>query len=140
MRKTVLVTIRGTRTSELGEQETIELVTKANYYQKKSSFYIVYSESEISGLAGTTTYLKAEPSRVTLKRMGTAELKQVFEEGIHHEANYITPFGSMWVGVLPWKVEVDLTEVGGSINLEYELELCRQKIGYNQLSITVQEV
>ncbi|WP_027717964.1 DUF1934 domain-containing protein [Desulfovirgula thermocuniculi] len=140
MRKTVLVTIRGTRTSELGEQETIELITKASLYKKKSSFYIVYSESEISGLAGTTTYLKAEPSRVTLKRMGTSELKQVFEEGIHHEANYVTPFGSMWVGVLPWKVEVDLTEVGGSINLEYELELCHQKIGYNQLSITVQEV
>jgi uncharacterized beta-barrel protein YwiB (DUF1934 family) len=140
LRKEVLVTIRGTQTNDLGERETIELVTKANYYQKNSSFYIVYNESEISGLAGTTTSLKAEPSRVTLNRMGTAEVKQVFEEGIHHETSYVTPYGSMWIRVLPWKVEVDLTEVGGSINLEYELELCRQRIGYNELSITVQEV
>ncbi|HHW42586.1 DUF1934 family protein [Desulfofundulus thermobenzoicus] len=140
MRKEVLVTVRGTQTNDLGERETIELVTKANYYQKNSSYYIVYNESEISGMAGTTTSLKAEPSRVTLNRMGTAEVKQVFEEGIHHESNYVTPYGAMWVRVLPWKVEVDLTEVGGSINLEYELEMCREKIGYNELSITVQEV
>ncbi|MCS5695521.1 DUF1934 domain-containing protein [Desulfofundulus thermocisternus] len=140
LRKEVLVTIRGTQTNDQGERETIEMVTKANYYQKNRSFYIIYNESEISGLAGTTTSLKAEPSRVILNRMGTAEVKQVFEEGIHHETSYVTPYGSMWIRVLPWKVEVDLTEVGGSINLEYELELCWQRIGYNELSITVQEV
>lgn len=140
LRKEVLVTVRGTQTNDLGERETIELITTANYYQKNSSYYIVYNESEISGMAGTTTSLKAEPSRVTLNRMGTAEVKQVFEEGIHNEGNYVTPYGAMWIRVLPWKVEVDLTEMGGSINLEYELELCREKIGYNELSIIVQEV
>jgi len=139
LHKVVWVTVRGTRTDDLGEQETVELGTKGDYFQKNESFYIVYPESEISGLAGTFTAWKVEPARVTLNKMGTAEVRQVFEEGVHHRANYITPYGNLPVGVLPRKVEVDLTEVGGSIKLEYELEMSRQKIGYHALSITVEE-
>ncbi|WP_066634087.1 DUF1934 domain-containing protein [Desulfolucanica intricata] len=140
MRKEVLVTVRGTQTNDWGEKETIELITKGNYFQKNRCYYIIYNESEISGMEGTTTSVKAEQDKVTLNRMGTAEMKHVFEEGIPDDGNYVTPYGRFFSCVLPWKVEVDLTDVGGSINLEYEVELDKQKIGYNELSITVKEV
>ncbi|MEW6448369.1 MAG: DUF1934 domain-containing protein [Bacillota bacterium] len=140
MRKEVLVTVKGTLTDELGEQETIELVTRGSYFCRSDDFYIVYNESEVSGMAGTTTTLKAEPSRVTLNRMGAQELKQIFEVGVPNRGNYVTPFGSMFCDVFPHKVEVDLTEVGGSINLEYDLALDRQRIGSQALEITVREV
>lgn len=140
MHKEVWVTVRGTRTDDLGEEETVELGTKGNYFQKNASYYITYAESEISGLAGTFTAWKAEPARVVLNKMGTTEVRQVFEEGIRHRANYITPYGSLFIGVLPCKVEVDLTEGGGSIKLEYELEMSRKRVGYHALSIIVEEV
>jgi len=140
LHKDVLVTVKGTRTDDLGEKETIELITVGRFFCKKRSYYIVYSESEVSGLEGTTTSVKAEQNRVTLNRVGSSEHKQVFEEGVHNRGNYTTPYGNLPTRVLPWKVEVDLTEVGGSINLEYELELNRQKIGYNELIITVEEI
>lgn len=140
MRKEVLVTVKGTQTNDLGEKDTIELITLGNYFLKNSSYYIMYNETELSGMEGTTTTLKAEPARVTLNRMGSSELKQVFEEGVHNEGNYVTPYGSMYMRVLPRKVQVDLDEMGGSINLEYEIELAREKLGYNTLSITVREV
>lgn len=140
MKKEVLVTVRGTLTDELGEQETIELVTRGSYFCRSDDFYIVYSESEVSGMAGTTTSLKAEPRRVTLNRMGAQELKQIFEVGVPNRGNYVTPFGSMFCDVFPHKVEVDLTEVGGSINLEYDLALDCQRIGSQALEITVREV
>ncbi len=140
MKKEVLVTVKGTLMDELGERETIELVTRARLFRRNRDFYIVYNESELSGMAGTTTTLKAEPSRVTLNRMGAQELKQVFEVGIPNRGNYVTPYGSMFCDVFPHKVEVDLTEMGGSINLEYELALDRQLIGSRALSITVREV
>ncbi|MBO8127912.1 MAG: DUF1934 domain-containing protein [Peptococcaceae bacterium] len=140
MRKQVWVTVRGERIDDQGEKELVELGTKADLFRKNDSIYIVYSESAISGQEGTITSWKAEPTRVTLNKMGTAEVRQVFERGIQNQANYVTPFGSLPVSVLPWKVEVDLTEVGGSINLEYELELSEQKIGYHVLSLTVEEV
>jgi len=140
VKKEVLVTVKGTLTDELGKQETIELVTRGSYFRRSDDFYIVYSESEVSGMAGTTTTLKAEPCRVTLNRMGAQELKQVFEVGVPNRGNYVTPFGSMFCDVLPRKVEVDLTEVGGSISLEYDLTLDRQHIGCQALEITVREV
>ncbi len=143
MHKEVLVTVKGTQNYDMGDKETIELVTMGRLFFKNKSYYIIYDESEISGMEGTTTLLKAENAKgdkVTLNRAGTSEFRQVFEEGVHDEGNYVTPFGCMSTRVLPRKVKVDLTEVGGNINLEYELELSRQKIGYNELSITVREV
>ena len=91
-------------------------------------------------MQGATTSIRAEPDRVTLNRMGTSEFRQVFEKGMHNEANYVTPYGAMYIRVLPWKVEVDLGEGGGSIDLEYEIEAGAQKLGYNRLNITVTEV
>lgn len=143
MHKEVLVTVKGTQNYDMGDRETIELVALGRLFLKNESFYIIYDESEISGMEGTTTLLKAEmanSNKVTLNRAGTSELRQVFQEGVHNEGNYVTPYGCMSTRVLPWKVKVDLTEMGGNINLEYELELSRQKIGYNELSINVREV
>lgn len=140
MSKEVLVTVISRQTNIWGDTDTIKLVTLGSLYVKSGSIYLLYNETEVSGMEGTTTSLKAEPSRVTLNRMGSAELKQVFVEGQQHEGNYVTPYGSMTVRVLPCRVDVDLTEMGGSINLEYELEISQQKIGYNELLITVEEV
>lgn len=140
MGKEVLVTVIGTQTSEEGEEATITLITRGSYFQKKSSYYIVYRESEASGMQGATTSIKAESDRVTLNRMGTSEFRQVFERGMHNQGKYVTPYGAMDIRVLPWKVQVDLTEGGGSIDLEYEIEASAQKLGYNRLNITVTEV
>lgn len=140
MRKEVLVTVTGTQTSEEGEKDTITLVTKGRYFLKNSSYYIIYRESEASGMQGTTTSIKAESAKVTLNRMGASEFRQVYEKGIYNEGNYVTPYGTMFIRVLPWKVDVELTEAGGSIDLEYEIEAGAQKLGYNKLNITVKEI
>lgn len=139
MKKDVWVQVKGTQMNDIGELDTIELMTEGRLFIRPESYYIVYNESAISGLEGTTTSLKIEPTRVTLNRMGQAELKQTFEEGVMNEGCYVTPYGTMIVGVIPSKVEVDLTDVGGSINLEYELQVGRQKISDNVLSITIKE-
>ncbi|HWJ03247.1 MAG TPA: DUF1934 domain-containing protein [Verrucomicrobiae bacterium] len=139
MKKEVFVKVKGTQINDIGEADTIELYTEGTFFIRPHSYYLVYNESAISGLEGTTTSLKIEPTRVTLNRMGTAELKQTFEEGVMNEGCYVTPYGTMIIGVIPSKVEVDLTEVGGHINLEYELQVGREKISDNLLSITVKE-
>lgn len=140
MKREVLVTVVGTQTNELGEQDTIELITEAKFFIREESYYIIYNESVLTGMEGTTTSLKVEPQRVTLNRMGTSELKQTFEEGVFNSSCYITPFGTMQLAVLPSKVEVDLTDAGGSINLEYELKTEGHKISDNQLFISVKSL
>ncbi|BCV23061.1 DUF1934 domain-containing protein [Moorella sp. Hama-1] len=140
MKKDVLVKVRGTQTNDLGEQDSIELITEGRFFIRDQHYYILYNETQLSGMEGTTTTLKVEPRRVTLNRMGTAEQKTTFETGILNAGFYVTPYGTMRISVLPSKVEVDLTEQGGSINLEYELQLGQEKVSDNQLQITVQHL
>lgn len=139
MNKDVIITVTGTQVNETGEVDVQELTTKGSYYLKNGAYFIIYSESEITGMSGTTTFLKAENNRVTLNRTGTSQQRQVFEKGLKHLGNYITPYGVMNMAVLPSKVEVNLTDMGGSINLEYELEVENQKISDNLLSLAVRE-
>ena len=139
MNRDVIITVTGTQTNEFGEVDVQELTTKGSYYLKKGAYFIIYGESEITGMSGTTTFLKAEKDRVTLNRTGASQQRQVFESGLRHRGSYITSYGVINMAVIPSKVEVNLTETGGSINLEYELEIENQKISNNLLSLVVRE-
>lgn len=133
-----MVRVKGIQTNDLGEKDSIEMITEGRFFIRKQHYYILYNESKISGMEGTTTSLKIEPRRVTLNRMGTAEYKTTFQEGMLDAGQYVTPYGTMMISVLPSKVEVDLTEKGGSINLEYELQVEQEKISDNRLEIVVE--
>lgn len=139
MGKPVIITVTGTQVNEYGDVDSQEFVTTGTYHSKNGAYFIMYSESELTGMEGTATSLKAEPDRVTLNRMGTSQHKQVFETGLRYRTNYVTPFGTMYMAVTSGKVEVNLTDFGGSINLEYVLEVDNQKVSDNTLALTVRE-
>jgi uncharacterized beta-barrel protein YwiB (DUF1934 family) len=136
----ILVRVRGTQVKGPGDEESIELVTEGRLYRRDCSYYILYQESCLSGLEGTLTSLKIEPTRVVLNRSGGTSQRQSFEEGVWHQSYYVTPYGILRVGVIPSRVDVDLTESGGSINLEYELQIEQEKVSDNRLLITVQRL
>lgn len=140
MKKQVLITVQGRQTNDCGEQDTQELVTVGEYICKDQVYYLLYKETEMCGMEGTTTSVKVEGERVVLNRMGATQLKQIFQVGETHQSNYVTPYGRMLLNVLTARVDVDLTEVGGSINLEYELTIGAEKVSDNKLFITVKEV
>lgn len=137
MKKDVLLKVKGTQTTDWGDQSSIEFITAGQLFSREDHFYILYNESSLAGMEGITTSLKVERTRVTLNRMGRTEHKATFEEGLLSDGFYITPYGILRLTILSSKVEVDLTEAGGSINLEYELQLGEEKVSNNQLEITV---
>lgn len=140
MGKAVIIAVTGTQVNEFGEVDTQEFITTGTYFLKNGAYFVMYSESEVTGMAGTATSLKAEPGRVILNRMGASQHKQVFEHGLRHRGNYITPYGVFDMSVISSKVEVNLTDSGGSINLEYILEVENQKVSDNRLALSVREV
>ncbi|SHK50768.1 DUF1934 domain-containing protein [Desulforamulus aeronauticus] len=140
MGKEVLVTIKATRRDLGDENEIIELISQGIFYRKKDCYYILYKETELSGLADASTTLKVEGNTVTLIRNGSINMRQVFEQGQTHRSLYQNTLGCMEMVVRPWNVEVDLTDFGGSIKLEYELELDGAAVGVNSLEIAVKEV
>lgn len=139
MGKDFIISISSTQVNREGEQDTIELVTEGKLYKKANNYYIIYKESDVTGMKGTTTTLKAEENRVTLNRTGTSEGKQVFECGIYNCGRFSSQYGVLVFGVHPKVVEVNLTDEGGRINLEYELEIEGEKISYNSLVLIVKE-
>lgn len=90
-------------------------------------------------MENATTSIKVLNNTVTLVRSGSINSRQVFETGIKHRSVYQTPYGNFDIAIKPWYIEVDLTDMGGSIKLEYEIELNQAKAGSNSLDIQVKE-
>lgn len=138
----VLVTVVGTQRDAEGDENRIELVTTARHYQKNGVEYIIYQESQISGLENTTTALKVYPERVALVRMGGIEQKQEFQVGVKSRSTYVTQYGVMEMGILTNKLNIFFNEARGTvgtIDIHYDLEIDGQWQSANNLLITVRE-
>ena len=62
------------------EHDTIELRTEGKYYSDDGTDFLIYEESELSGLLGTTTEIKIKDNHVELNRIGEHESKMSFEK------------------------------------------------------------
>ncbi|SFL76928.1 DUF1934 domain-containing protein [Pelosinus propionicus] len=135
----IVITIVGTQKDEKGEESYIECTTKGRYYEKNNIRYIVYKDSEISGLDGVTTMLKVHDRHVALVRTGSVDHKQEFLLGQKSCSAYHTPYGTMQMNIQTNSLRIDLTSATGTVAIEYELEINGQWQSANTLSISIQE-
>ena len=137
----VIVTVIGTQLRKDGEQDKIELIASGHRQQKSGVTYITYKEV-LSGLEDTTTLLKLLPDRVCLSRRGAYTQNQEFYPGRTTYGMYITPYGSMKLGVSTHDLlqenmsETNIT-TGQTISISYELEIDGHWQSSNTLRITV---
>ena len=80
-----------------------------------------------------------EPKRVTLLRVGEVNSQMVFEEGRRHLSMYNTPYGALSVGVNTRKMRTQLSDKGGSIEIDYAIEIDHALAGQNLFRISVRE-
>ena len=137
--KNVVVTVIGTQSDAQGEDSRIELITVGRCYEKNAVKYIVYKDSEISGLEGVTTMLKVYEKHIVLVRSGSVEHKQEFYLGEKSYSTYITPYGTMQMGILTKSMKMDFGSVAGVLNISYDLEINGQWQSANTLSVSVRE-
>lgn len=135
----VVISVEGTQQDESGEEQRIELVTTGRYYRRHGTDYITYDESELTGLAGTTTLLKVHPEHVVLVRMGTIEQRQEFRLGERNLSTYVTPYGAMNMIVATNGLNIAMIHGLGQITIAYELEIEGRWQSSNRLAITIQE-
>ncbi len=139
MEKQVLLSIRGQQTFEgVQEPEVTELLTEGTLHMdENSNVTLVYQESELTGLEGTQTTIQVEPECVSILREGQVNSQMVFQEGRKHLSLYNTPFGALTMGVNTRKMKVDLDETGGSIEIDYSIEIDHAVAGQNLFQIYV---
>ena len=124
MEENVIISIRGSQLYEGQEADMTEIVTEGVLRTAPGEGYtITYHETELTGLAGTTTSLHIEGPRVTLLREGSINSQMVFEVGRKHLSMYETPYGSLAVGVDTQRLHNTLGPAGGRLEISYAIEI-----------------
>lgn len=138
MKKPVIISFKGTQ-DDGHEKDVVELVTEGSYYKKGNNYYVTYSETELTGMEGTTTTLKIEGDKVTMLRFGQNNTQLIFEQGQRHLCCYETPYGAFTVGVHSRDVNVDVTDHGGNISASYLIEVDNAAVGSNDFTMQIRE-
>lgn len=132
MTKDVLVSISGkhidiidnpARGYETGD-DSIEVVTPANYYCKNGKHYIIYDEV-LEGMAGTIrNRIKITGTdSVEIMKSGVSSSHMKFEKNKKNQTYYRTPYGQMLVGVNTRNMEVCVDEDRINVRVDYELDV-----------------
>lgn len=139
MGENIIVTIKTSQIDTKGETEDMELVTEGKYYKKNDAIYIVYEESEISGMEGTTTTLKILKDCVIMKRFGKTNSELIFEKGKRFKTKYKTSFGDLSMETLTKSVEIKCSDDSKAmdININYDINITGLFEGKNIISIII---
>ena len=137
--KKVLITVHGIQITADEPATDMELVTEGEYSYENGCGYFTYEETEITGMAGTTTRFDFTPGEAVITREGTVSSKMVFIEGKMNVFLYNTPWGSMTMGIDTHKIESDLGPCGGSIEIDYTLTFDKAEVSRNRFSVKIKE-
>ena len=123
MKRSVVLSICGKQFYEGQDPEIIELVTEGTLEQIPGGWSLCYLESDLTGLEGVTTCFRLEGDRVTLTRTGKLQSEMVFQVGVMHESLYRMEFGALLITVCATRLEYQLTEQGGTVDLTYGIDI-----------------
>ncbi len=139
--KDITLKITGKQSYDGIEEEQMKFITDGRLYVRGKAAFIIYDESEVSGMAGCTTTIRADDCSLKMKRTGAEGMGTVlyFEEGKRFSSVYDTPYGAMGIEVLTDYVrnEIDTENGTGSINVEYQISMEGLAEGRNKITIEI---
>ena len=138
MKKAVTLSVRGQQTYAGQDPDVIELVTEGTLEALVDGWKLTYEESELTGLEGVSTTFQIQDKIVTLIRSGKLNSQMVFEEGKPHDSLYQMEFGALMLTVCATKVDTNLTELGGTIDLKYSIQVEQNEAGTIEYHLDVQ--
>jgi len=123
------------------EEVQLEFVTEGKIYMEDESLFLVYEESEFSGVPGCSTSLEFSGDKIRMSRHGIGigiDTEIEFTKGKRYTGYYDTPFGAVEMEVLTNDIENNLDLEGkGSVNIDYHISLKGLTEGRNRLNIEV---
>ncbi|MBQ7582864.1 MAG: DUF1934 domain-containing protein [Lachnospiraceae bacterium] len=123
MTKDVMISVSGIQFGPDVDGEKVEVITKGNYYKKKNKHYLLYDEIT-EGIDGVTkNTVKFDDKAFQLTKSGVTNVNMLFEENKRNITNYITPFGSITIGIDAHNIEVTETEEQIRIRIDYALDV-----------------
>lgn len=140
--KNIIIEIKSDIDQLDDENHRIEITSEGHAYMKNGSMYIVYQETEVSGMEGSKTMLKLQEDCITMTRFGSTNSKMVFDEKHPMSSLYKTPYGDFEMSIITEKLtsvfKKDTYE--GHIEIIYSMVLEGVSNSQNHLKISVREV
>ncbi len=136
--KNITIKIVGKHIHDNVEEEQMEFVTEAQMYEKNEVLYIIYDESEFTGMVGLKTRLRLEGDNLRLSRIGETGINSEmrFEKGERFEDSYDTPMGPVEIEVLTNEFFNSMTyEATGRLSVDYNISLKGLTEGRSKLDI-----
>lgn len=140
MKKDVWLSITSTQRFEGCDVDKVDLVTLATLYQRRGKYYIVYDESELTGMEGSRTTVKLGGNEASVVRSGTCPSELLFAENERHVGLYQTPYGAMTISTHTSNLKSTVGIDGGQLVIDYTLEVDNSLIGENHLEMVVAEL
>ena len=125
--KEVTVKIIGKQKLVDREEDQMEFVTDGKLYERNGAHYILYDESEVSGMKGCTTTIKMTEDSLKMRRSGAMGMNTelYFESGKRFNSTYNTPYGPMGIEVLTNNItnEFDKELLKGAVSVDYKISM-----------------
>ena len=137
MLQDVIINMRSIHGYDTDRADTLEFSTDGLFKLDGDVGCITYEESEITGLTGTRTSVFVMPDRIVVDRDGSLTSRMVFKEGEKSSFLYDTPFGSATLGIRTRKIRQNLDEHGGSVEIDYVMDMDHAVASRNKMSIEV---
>ena len=130
----VKVNIHTIQYNEYGERNDIKVKATGTLYKKQDNTYVIYKEK--CDDKETTTSIKIESDKVTIKRFGEINSTMVFKSNQTINSNYATPQGMFVVETKTTKLNIQNKE-DIIIDIDYNIEITEMFTGRNIIKINI---
>lgn len=134
-----LIKILGTQQFDEEDEDTAEVTTVGRYtVAPTGNKFIKYREydNDNPNIFHNTT-IKISDNLITITRDGHYGSQLMLERGKRHQCHYATPAGTMLIGVYTNKMDINLDENGGRMDVAYTLDFDSQAISKNTFKIII---
>lgn len=120
----VLISIRSNaHRDEVAEDETMTMLVPGEMKLDDTSAVIRYEETLDDSLPAQQVQVTVDENGAIMSRGGAYTAHMVFRMGCRYEGQYHTPYGDMDLAVYCTRLEYDLNEEGGMVEISYQLDL-----------------
>lgn len=138
--KNITIKISGKHIHGAIEEDQLELITEAKMYEENGILYILYDESELSGMEGVSTRMRLSTDSMKLVRSakgGKEKMSEMFfKEGSRFQDVYETPMGTVEIELLTNQFHNTMNFEGtGNLKIEYDISLKGLSEGRSRLEV-----
>lgn len=138
MTQDILLKIKGLQFLEDDQEEQLEVITAARYFERDGKHYIKYDEV-LEGFDGTVKNLiKLNNSSLEVSKQGLANVHMVFEENKKNMTYYDTPYGNLLVGISATDIAVSTSADQIDVKVDYALEVNYEHLADCTISMNIQ--